>query len=366
MQTIREIIVRCWVGIAIAGLISATPSSKAQTIGSTMDQSEAQAQKTWRETIRTIPPPAEGCYQASYPDPVWTKVNCVQAPHPTRVLKNGMTPNVSPLTNTPQTINGHNDYFLNTTGTISQAIGSFPTVQGVTSETGNTGGQSVPNWYLLQLNTNTSSAPPACENYTGCFSWQQFMLSSNYVPQDSSQPVGESEVFIQQWLENYGDSSNGCPNGWEQDGQYPGGPGWECFKNSGATVVSNSPIPITNLASLQLTGNASINGTDTAIVTYGSNAYSSSTPDSNTGIANSWNQAEFNVLGNYEGSEATFNTGSSITVNLAIQEDGNTSMPTCKQGSSWWATTESNSLNLLSSCTVSGGSMPSIQFTESN
>jgi hypothetical protein len=76
-----------------------------------------------------------------------------------------------------------------------------------------------------------------------------------------------------------------------------------------------------------------------------------------------WNQVEYNVVGDAGGSEAEFNTsGVSIKVNIAAT-DGSTSAPSCEADTG--TTGESNNLT-LGSCTASGGSTPSISFTESN
>jgi hypothetical protein len=79
-------------------------------------------------------------------------------------------------------------------------------------------------------------------------------------------------------------------------------------------------------------------------------------------LATVWKESEFNVVGNAGGSEAQFNSGSSITVKVAVS-DGSTSAPSCVADSG--TTGESNNLN-LGSCSASSGSTPSIQFTESN
>jgi hypothetical protein len=84
-----------------------------------------------------------------------------------------------------------------------------------------------------------------------------------------------------------------------------------------------------------------------------------------TGIASGWTQAEFNVLGNAGGSKADFNTGSSVTVKVAVS-DGSSTAPTCVPPSEIDGTTgETNNLT-LGKCTAAGGSSPSIQFTESH
>jgi len=80
------------------------------------------------------------------------------------------------------------------------------------------------------------------------------------------------------------------------------------------------------------------------------------------GIASVWSRADVNVSGDAGGAEADFNTGSSITVKIAAV-DGTTARPTGVSNAG--TTGETNNLN-LGGCTASGGSSPSIQFTQSN
>ena len=71
------------------------------------------------------------------------------------------------------------------------------------------------------------------------------------------------------------------------------------------------------------------------------------------------------MLGNAGGSRADFNTGSSVTVKVAVT-DGSTSAPTCVSPSDYDGTTgETNNLT-LGKCAATGGSTPYIQFTESH
>jgi hypothetical protein len=110
-----------------------------------------------------------------------------------------------------------------------------------------------------------------------------------------------------------------------------------------------------------LSGTVTPGGNDSVAFSYQSEAYSTSYPDSVLDISSVWNKAELNVLGNGGGSQANFNTGSSITVLLYLS-DGSNSAPTCVAdgGSSG----ESNNLS-AGSCLSFGGGLPSIRFTES-
>jgi hypothetical protein len=121
-------------------------------------------------------------------------------------------------------------------------------------------------------------------------------------------------------------------------------------------------VAATSLAKLKLSGTVSSNGNDTAVFTDGSTAYSASQPDGTVSLGSWWGQSEFNVVGNGGGSRAQFNSGTSITVHLAVS-DGGTGAPSCLSDSG--TTGESNNLN-LGSCSTAGGSSPYIQFKESN
>ncbi|MCC4595332.1 hypothetical protein NRY95_07050 [Xanthomonas campestris pv. phormiicola] len=160
-------------------------------------------------------------------------------------------------------------------------------------------------------------------------------------------------MFIQYWLIGYGSS---CPSGWLSDD------GTDCCRNSNA--VSTPDVPATQLANVELTGSATANGNgnDSITFTNGSTAYSISANDSVVKLATVWKSSEFNVVGNAGGSRANFNSGSSITVKVAAT-NGSTAAPTCAANAG--TTGETNNLN-LGSCTASGGTTPSIAFTEAN
>jgi hypothetical protein len=67
-------------------------------------------------------------------------------------------------------------------------------------------------------------------------------------------------------------------------------------------------------------------------------------------------------VGNAGGSRAQFNSGSSVSVKIALT-DGSTAAPKCVAGAG--STGETNNLN-LGSCSAAAGTNPSVQFTESN
>ncbi len=323
-----------------------TPAAfSAPTGDETISQSESQARADWRENIAHVATPAEGCFHATYPSILWQKVDCKTAPvryqpPPRRIGKNQL-----------ETTGNGNDYVIKSSSLISQTVGSFPTVTGVKSEKGvgvaafGGGGILGPNEYTLQINSSFDQTTAACKSHSGCTIWQQYVYSPDYSVQ------GEAAVFIEYWLIGYGSS---CPSGWESDGE------GDCVKNSAYTSAPD--VAITQLGSLKLTGTAKSGGNDTAVFTDGTEAYTLTAKDSVLDLATAWYESEFNVVGNAGGSEAQFNSGSSVQVKVAVT-NGSTATPSCVADAG--TTGETNNLN-LGSCSAAGGSTPYIQFTESN
>ncbi|RDI97162.1 hypothetical protein DVT68_17475 [Dyella solisilvae] len=336
----------------VAGLASATcfptvhAASSAGASPEIVSPLEAQARANWREDISRTATPSEGCFQATYPSIIWKQVACKEA-----------IPRVAPVPRwssfgASETAGNGNDYTLQSSTLITQAVGTFPVVTGVTSEKGvgvaayGGGGILGANEYSLQINSSFNSTTAACKSHSGCTVWQQYVYAPDYSVQ------GEAAVFMQYWLIGYGGTR--CPSGWGSDGA------GDCYKNSAAATAPD--VPATQLGNVKLTGTVTSGGNDTVVFTNGTTAYSSSGKDSVLYLATVWKVGEFNVVGNAGGSEAEFNSGSSITVHLAVT-NGSTTAPSCVANSG--STGESNNLN-LGSCTASSGSTPSIQFTESN
>ena len=369
--------------VLVLGCGTASRAFAQSTSGGAVGQDDAH--KAWRESLKQVPQPGEGCFHATFPNLAWNKVQCGEpsgyrsVPH-----KNPHVAEQFDAQGVAHQVTGNGtDYEAQAPvgQLITTAAGSFPSTSNVTSEQGvgvaayDYGGVTGPNQYTLQLNTNLYNKSKACSG-SGCYSWQQYILVSDDVNASGTALTGTSDVFIQTWLLNYGQDVDGgqtdiCPTGFEDAGSDSQGPGDDCVRNSPATVVAEQ-LPITALPSLSLSGSATTNGTDTAIVTYNDDAYSSSVDDTVSDIAAGWTQAEFNVVGNAGGSEAVFNTPSGLTVNVALL-DGSTAAPTCVGPSNGGTTGETNNFT-LGSCNGSGGtstsaitsSTPSIQFTESN
>jgi hypothetical protein len=360
---------RVMLAASVAGLLCAAGLSSSVAAQATDDiaaQAKKEALNSWHESIKHLPPPTEGCFHASYPSTVWSRVACGSAPRYHSALRWKTVHTAKGTLLRPETAGNGTDYVAQTASTTISAVGSFPSVSGVTSEkgvnvpfgNGESDGITGKNEYTLQLNTDINSSSTACSNfgYASCQVWEQFVYSTN----NNGTPA-EPQVFIQNWVfPSESDYENsGCPSGWNDasgQGQYA------CFVNSQATSVP--AVSATKLGSLTLSGSASANGNDTATFTDGTEAYSASEPDNTDSLAAWWSQSEFNVVGNAGGSEAQFNNGSSLTVNLSVN-DGSGSAPTCLGPSSAGTTGETNNLN-LGNCSTAGGSAPYIQFTESN
>jgi hypothetical protein len=318
--------------IAIAaGVLSVTSLGFA---GEAVDNTEARNQESWREAIAQTEVPGEGCFRASYPSLAWNKVECAVAPNVPFRPRSGRI---------SQTVGDGNDYAAEvTTGLIKKTIGSFPKVTGVKTETGLLG----PNDYSLQLNSNfmNTAACNGASDPAKCLDWEQFVYSSGY-----------DAAFMQYWLINW---NNRCPNGWFSYSN-------DCYTNSAAVTVPQEAI--TKLKTLKLSGSgkkgtAKKGGIDTLVFTVGKQAYSTTGSDSVVDLATAWTESEFNIIGDGDGSEATFNSGSSLTVKVAVT-NGTKDAPTCASDAG--TTGETNNLN-LGSCAGTGAATPFIEFIESN
>jgi hypothetical protein len=318
--------------IAIAaGVLSAASLGFA---GGPVDDTEARNQETWREAIAQTAVPGEGCFHASYPSLAWNKIECAVAPNVPYRPRSGRI---------SQTVGDGNDYAAEvSTGLIKKTIGSFAKVTGVKTETGLLG----PNDYSLQLNSNfmNTAACDGASNPAKCLDWEQFVYSSGY-----------DAAFMQYWLINW---NNPCPSGWFS---YIN----DCYTNSAAVTVPQEAI--TKLKTLKLSGAATKGsvkkgGIDTLVFTAGKQAYSTTGSDSVVDLATAWTQSEFNIVGDGDGSQATFNSGSSVTVKVALS-NGTKNAPKCASDAG--TTGETNNLN-LGSCAGTGAATPYIEFIESN
>lgn len=277
--------------------------------------------ESWRQSIVHTKRPRKACFTAKYPDTTWTEVPCIKPPN---------TPFLRASGTRPLTVVGNGSDFSAqpASGFISEADGLFDKVTGVTSEYMLLNGKQSPGVFSLQLNTETGLTTSACGQVSGCTGWQQFIFSNGGCGGN-----GSACAYIQSWLFGYGST---CPTP-EWSGGFGG-----CFINS-ANAVTFAPIALTQLATLRLTGQADGAG-DTVTLTVGDTAYSAPGDSNIPDLGQHWQIAEFNIFGNGDGSQAVFNTGSTLVVRTVV-DSGTTSAPTCdEQG----FTGETNNLTLTS------------------
>jgi hypothetical protein len=291
---------------------------------------QARLHVAWRAAITSAALPGKGCFSAEYPVTAWRPVACIKAPN--RAYEPAHR----------AAVGFGDDYAATVTGSISAAVGSFPAITGLLSE--NSAGVS--NQYSLQMNVPYFSSP-TCKSSPyapGCSAWQQFVFSQ------SGGKMGTSSAFMVYWLINYGAY---CPSGWHQAAL-------NCWINSAAVSVPHQKLAA--VSDLQLAGSAVTGGNDAVKITTSKKAYAVSASDSALDLAGSWNGTEFNILGDGAGSQANFNTGTKITVNIQLT-DGSTTAPTCKTNSIF--TYETNNLT-LGTCQGEKGQNPSMTFTETD
>lgn len=272
---------------------------------------EATKLTTWRKSMARVPLPKKGCFRASYPNTQWQEVPCVKAPS-------------IPF----QVGDGDGNDFSSSAGSISSVTGSFMSVTGVTGFTDETDTASgTMSSYSLQLNTNQFSTPTACsgaKDPSQCRGAQQFIFANNLPIGESGNCVlgGNSCVYVQYWLINWAQT---CPTGWYQYAN-------DCYTNFEAASVPT--LSITNLQSLVLQGQAT-GGMDQVILTCAPTVSSaactsllgsdmvSEGEESVLNLQGQWTDAEFNVFGNGNGSQARFNSPTTIVVQTAV-DDGST------------------------------------------
>jgi hypothetical protein len=244
----------------------------------------------------------------------------------------------------PQTLGAGNDLSALVTGSLTSAAGSLLQVTGVTQES-DPGGQ---NSYSLQLNTNTYNSAALCAGQAGCIGWQQFIRDN------------PGNAYIQYWLINHGSPCPANPANFVDTWHYfAGKPGQSpgCFINGNQT--STAVAALQDLEGMRVTGSTSPSA-QSVIFESGEEVVTAKDNGDLLAIGNQWNQAEFNIFGLCCGNLATFNTGSTIVVQIAVT-NGTANAPF---SSSTGFTAETNNFNLVSPSCPIGGPAPAIVFTE--
>ena len=322
---------------------------------------QVEKREIWRKSILGTPRPKKGCFTATYPATAWREIPCKTPPNlpypPRNPLDTGGSTNGTP--------NG--EYSARTSGHFSSSEGSFDSVSGVTSETGN----GAANAYSLQLNTNlftTATWGPSAA--ASCRGWEQFVYSSTH-----------KTGFIQYWLVNYGRTGASCPNGWNSFPQTS--TTVSCWINA-AKAAAVPAEPIVSLNELKVAGSAASAGDSIAVSIESSGppcravscdtVYAASGDDRFPELGSAWTDSEFNIFGDGGGTQASFNAGTTIVVRTGVN-DGTQNAPACVLES---FTAESNNLNTVATpaaannlnvvnpCFSIGGAAPAIVFTEDN
>ena len=344
LSSARALVVGLLGIILVANLLGLLSSSAAAAEPGT----QAEKRDSWRESMLRTPRPKKGCFTATYPETAWREIRCKTPP-------NRPYPPRTPLNTGGTTTGTYGDYSARTTGHFSSSEGSFDSVGGVTSETGN----GVANAYSLQLNTNlfttaTCGSPPVAAS---CKGWEQFIYSS-------SNKVG----FIQYWLVNYGPTGANCPKGWQSVPQTP--TTVSCFVNA-AKAASVPAEAIASLNELKVAGSVASAG-DSIAVSVGDKVYTASGDSRFPELGSAWTDSEFNIFGDGGGTQASFNAGTTIVVRTSV-DDGTQNAPACVAES---FTAESNNLNTIATppatpgltvvnpCYATGGAVPAIVFTQ--
>jgi hypothetical protein len=320
------------------------PTQAAQTSTATKPAPDAVELERWRQTILHTKKPKKACYLANYPDTAWTEVTCTKPP--TVPQSQGKGPRANNVGG------GNPEYSAQVaSGRISESEGSFDSAIRVTSEA-----DSGANAFTLQLNTEFLPFISACAPISGgCRGWEQFVFSNSKCQASSFYPHLSSKacVYIEYWLIGYGS----CPSSWHSDDN------GDCWINStNATPVPPQTVTNAELESLKLTGQiAGVSGADDSVtLSIGSAVYSAPGDDYIFDLASWWQISEFNIFGDCCGSQAAFNSGSTLVVRTVVNS-GTTSAPTCSPGG---YTAESNNLTLVGPCSPVGGASPAIVFTE--
>ncbi len=313
-----------------------------------VSREEWKLRETWRTAMAQLPLPKKGCFEASYPSSEWREVSCTTAPGYPLVPKRGPRPLV---------VGAGNDICAEApTGFISMAIGSFDTVNNVTSESSPIGnsGVPVPDAYTLQVNTNflQSTVCNGTGNPAECAGWEQFAFWNDG-------PTGNTgRIWIQYWIIKY---NNPCPAGWNQF-MFSNSPDIYCWRDSDK-VVDFPNQPITDLEDLSLSGFVSSSGD---VVTFSDGSLTRAVSgDNSVNAAADWKIAEFNVFGaggnSSGGGAATFNSGADITPRTNIFY-GDRMAPNCVADG---FTGETNNLSFGPSAPAASQPGPAVIFEES-
>ncbi|HYK30418.1 MAG TPA: hypothetical protein VEV63_00600 [Streptosporangiaceae bacterium] len=323
--------------IVTAGSLAALGSPLGAAASSTPRPARLQM---WRQAIERLGLPGKGCFTASYPRIGWQRTMCAAAPKHPYPPRPGLH---------VQTVGNGVDYSAEVSGLLTSATGSFDSVSGGATETGqqNGTGPQVANTFSLQLNAKPFTTPVCAGSPNpGCLGWQQFIYSTTF-----------NEVFMQYWLLRYNTT---CPVGWNTF-MFPMSTDIYCWRNSAGGSLSGGPLTVAGLTGTQLTGNAGA-ATDSVVMATGSGSASASGADNVLGISTGWKGVEFALVGDCCGTQANFSAGTTINVRTTTHS-GTHSAPTCVLEG---FTGETNNLNLAAHPAIGTQAHPAIISTQTS
>jgi hypothetical protein len=301
------------------------------------------------------PLPGPGCYMSGFPTINWVQMPCEMAPAYPHDVGNGVD-NIAQATND---------------GGIGTAIGGFKNVTGLIQEYDSFAGG---NAFSLQMNTNrfVANTVAAQVNNQPSSGWQQFVAS--FDPFSLLNPINLAPsacILISYQVSN----ANGCPSSQLM------GATWTQVGDRGCYLESPSlSVPMSNISDLDnmlLEASINQNGLDAVVLFAGTprQVFAVAVPTNFLGLNGFWSQAEFNVFGLGDASQAVFNEGTTMTVTNTLVAAGGAPIsascvgPTAPGGMGPSATGgpgttgETNNLDLGCPCFAEGAG---IFFTESN
>jgi hypothetical protein len=316
-------------------------ASKRQPSG---QQPSAPERQNFEGKMLATPLPGRGCFVAHYGDPKWQPIKCHPGPKTPNPLARGAKPFY---------VGAGTDYFSHPSGLISSATGSFDAVTNVTAESGPTYYSPTiahTNVYSLQMNANTFTTT-ACNGSANCSGWEQFIYSQTQ--------CNGACIFIEYWLLNH---TSPCPpnQGWYY---YAGTPTTVpgCYLNTAFAAV---PVQsLSDLGGLRLSGKVASN-TDTVSLSVANGDVYAASNASIAGLGQGWTGIEYNLVGDCCALGAYFTSGPATIKVKVSTVNGVQTAPVCSTSGSG-ATAETNNLDLVGSCSATGGAQPAISFTES-
>ena len=331
--------------ITLAAGASLAGGALARNGAVTMDTTHLGAcptQPAWTQKMHHTFTPGPGCFYSPYPSTVWQRVPC------------GTPVNRPP----PSVGHGVGDFANAGSPVIGYAQGSFGSVFGIMTEGDSAHSNPTTNkYYSLQLNSNAFTCMPP--NGVSATCWQQFLFY-NFAT--------GGQLVVVYYLPGYFTNNLNCIDGtW---GQYPNPftGKTDCIKTGQSSGIILAEDPTTQLGKLTLSAqsNEGSSGTDSDTLCDGSGCNSAVTTGTLLSLYNHWNNTEFNIFGYGGGSTASFNSGTSLSVDI-YEENGSGSLisSSCASTLGSYSTAEQNNLG-LGTCTPTGTPLAHITFSESN